>query len=172
MVRAWASIVLASLALGTGWRSAHAQPAAAARCDARALATIDASMLRVPPPAERPGRCLAVGVSPLELGPAVALPGSGSCRVAVLYRRVISPTETCGYDVHYEPRTELGVVILRADGARWRPLARGTFDAQPRDLAALRVRDVDGDGSEELVLDDRFVLVVEGRAVRAVPLSR
>jgi hypothetical protein len=159
------------LALGTGWRSARAQPAAA-RCDPRALSTISASTLRVPPPGERPGRCLAVGVTPLELGPAIALPGTGPCRAAVLYRRVISPTETCGYDVYYEPRTELGVVILRADGARRRPIARGTFDVQPRDLAALRVRDVDGDGTAELVLDDRFVLVIEGRAVRSAPIPR
>ena len=82
---------------------------------------------------------------------AVSLPGA-SCALAVTFRHTIMRSETCGYDVHYEPLELTGVAILRRSGRRFRTVAAGHFVM--RALGALSV-------NEDGTLTNTFVQSLE-----------
>ncbi|MBK6575883.1 MAG: hypothetical protein IPG17_06765 [Sandaracinaceae bacterium] len=131
---------------------------AQAPCDRDALlaaaATLTPRDVRVPPHGERSRRCLRVSDGGVVLGTpvAVSLPGA-ACALAVTFRHTIVRSETCGYDVHYEPLELTGVAILRRSGRRFRTVAAGHFVM--RDLGALSANE---DGTLMLLHGQQLLL--------------
>jgi len=131
---------------------------AQAACDRAALlaaaSTLTASDVRVPRHSERSSECLRVSDGGVVLGVpvAVSLPGA-SCALAVTFKHTIVRSETCGYDVHYEPLELTGVALLRRSGRRFRTITAGHFPMQ--DLGALRVNP---DGTSMLLQGQGLVL--------------
>lgn len=148
------------------------QPAwgsAQATCDHAALLaaapTLTASDVRVPPHGERSGQCLRVGDGGVVLGTpmAVSLPGA-SCALAVTFRHTIVRSETCGYDVHYEPLELTGVALVRRTGRGFRTITAAHLPM--RDLGGLSASE-DGtsmvlEGQELVLRRGRLVLTGEG----------
>lgn len=164
-----ASKVLCALAvvIGTTTAGARAQ-APATTCEVSWLAegSVSARHLAVTSPAFPASRCLGVHVGSLEIAAPLAMPHASTCEVAVLHRRVITRTELCGNDVHFDPIVQVGVVILARRGDGWTRRASGMLDVEITPTARLTARDTDGDGHDELVLDGRFVLAIDRRRVR------
>lgn len=140
--------------------------AAQARCDRAALqaaaTTLTARDVRVPPHRQRSRQCLSVGDGGVVLGTpvAVSMPGA-PCALAVTFKHTIALSETCGYDVHYEPLELTGVALVRRAGGRFRTITSGHFPM--RDLAGLSVHE---DGAP-LRLEGQPLVLQRGRLVLA-----
>jgi hypothetical protein len=126
-----------------------------------AITTRDLGLPHVPLGGDR---CTTVSISAPELGPPVVVVLTGRTRVAVTYRRTITRSDVCGYDVYFPPEEETGVAVFTRAGRGWRRVAIGALPVES--LGALTT--IEHEGATFLVLGARR-LEIAGRRVRFAP---